>query len=254
MGKNGGGEGRHRCGRRVWGAAARGARGGAVVDASARVSAAATLGGDEGRRMGKRRAGARPCLRLGAEQQATEENARKKSSRRADQGRKKEGQQPRRQHAPGWWRDQRSTQPKRMMLGVDTAFGMLNVARCTRNNSTGIWDDHSDFTWHDPDRPRFPASSDCNPVLHKGFLYLLGEDGGLAVYDEHRHDEGFQILDKPQGFCFKCKERHFKIYKESYLFESDQHELMAVLVGHRGSSVNIVRLKEHKRSGRRWRT
>ncbi|XP_073358171.1 uncharacterized protein [Aegilops tauschii subsp. strangulata] len=119
----------------------------------------------------------------------------------------------------------------RRMFGVEKPFGMLRIARCIKNNM-GEWAE-----WFDPDGPMFPPSPDCNPVLHNGLMYLLGEDGGLAVYDVSRHDGNFEILDKPSSFGFECE--------DSYLVESDQHELMAVLFGHRGTPVNVVKLNEH---------
>jgi hypothetical protein len=120
------------------------------------------------------------------------------------------------------------------MFGVDTSFGLLQIARCIRNNA-GEWGDW-EYTEFDAERPKFPASPTCNPVLHNGLLYLLREDGALAVYDESSHDEKFQILEKPHGFGFECY--------YSYLVESDQHELMAVLVGRRGTPVNVMKLNE----------
>ncbi|KAI4981431.1 hypothetical protein ZWY2020_021923 [Hordeum vulgare] len=123
----------------------------------------------------------------------------------------------------------------RRMFGVGNPFGMLTIARCIKN-SMGEWEEW-EYTWFDQDSPKFPSSPDCNPVLHNGLMYLLGEDGGLAVCDESRHDARFEILDKPNSFGFECQ--------DSYLVESDQHELMAVLVGHRGTPVNVVKLNEH---------
>ncbi|KAI4990682.1 hypothetical protein ZWY2020_039053 [Hordeum vulgare] len=122
------------------------------------------------------------------------------------------------------------------MFGVDTQFGMLGIARCIRDNTIDAWGDW-DYASYDYDQPTFLTSQDCNPVLRDGFLYLLGEDGALAVYDDTRHDQGFSILDKPQSFIFD--------YKHSYLVKSDQGELMAILIGHRGTPVNVVKLNEH---------
>ncbi|EMS57258.1 hypothetical protein TRIUR3_23890 [Triticum urartu] len=123
----------------------------------------------------------------------------------------------------------------RRMFGVEKSFGVLRIARCIKNNMSewAEWE----YRWFDPDGPLFPTSPDCNPVLHNGLMYLLGEDGGLAVYDVSRHDGNFKILDKPNSFGFECE--------DSYLVESDQHELMVVLIGHRGTPVNIVKLNEH---------
>ncbi|KAF7080000.1 hypothetical protein CFC21_084154 [Triticum aestivum] len=114
-------------------------------------------------------------------------------------------------------------------------FGMLRIARCIKNNM-GEWAEW-EYRWFDPDGPMFPPLPDCNPAFHNGLMYLLEEDGGLAVYDVSRHDGNFEILDKPNSFGFECE--------DSYLVESDQHELMAVLVGHRRTPVNVVKLNEH---------
>jgi hypothetical protein len=123
------------------------------------------------------------------------------------------------------------------MYGVNT-IGGLTVSLATRhvNGEWGEWE-ISDIVDFNPDgTPPFTVSPDSNPVLHEGLLYILGEDGRLVVYNGSRHDQRFEILEKPDGFGFKCK--------DSYLFESDRGELMAVLVGHRGTPVNIVKLNK----------
>ncbi|KAM0880060.1 hypothetical protein ACQ4PT_033845 [Festuca glaucescens] len=116
------------------------------------------------------------------------------------------------------------------MFAVDATVEQA-IATCTQNSDGewGSWDyyDHG---------PELRASPMCNPVFHGGLLYLLLEDGRLAVYDKCKDEHGFEILNKPQSFGFECKDR--------YLVESDQHELMAVLVGRRGMSMNIVKLNE----------
>lgn len=58
------------------------------------------------------------------------------------------------------------------------------------------------------------------------------------MYDPCKHDEGFEILDNPTSFGFK----HYN----SYLVESDQHELMAVLLGRRGTLNHVIKLNEKK--------
>ncbi|CAD6219471.1 unnamed protein product [Miscanthus lutarioriparius] len=88
-----------------------------------------------------------------------------------------------------------------------------------------------------PEGPELAESPRTNPVLHHGLLHLLGVDGKLAVHDDNRHSKGFQLLDMPGGFGFECDDSH--------VFESDEGELMAVLIGHRGSPVPGVRLNEH---------
>ncbi|CAL5064650.1 unnamed protein product [Urochloa decumbens] len=84
------------------------------------------------------------------------------------------------------------------------------------------------------------SSPNTNPVLHGGSLYVLFDDGKLAVYDESRHrDDGyFEVLDKPTAFGLECEDK--------YLFESDDGELMGVLFGSRGTPVHVVRLNEQE--------
>ncbi|KAL6846661.1 hypothetical protein ACP4OV_024109 [Aristida adscensionis] len=83
------------------------------------------------------------------------------------------------------------------------------------------------------------ASPCSNPVLHGGSLYLLYDNGTLAVYDDRRHDDGhFELLAKPESFGLPCH--------QSYLFESDGGELMAALVGRRGTPVHVLRLDEQE--------
>jgi hypothetical protein len=124
----------------------------------------------------------------------------------------------------------------RTMLGVHSRYGWLEIGRSIRNNEIDMWGDWS-YTSSDSDGPCFRTSQDCNPVFRDSFLYLLGRDGALAVYDESKHDEGFDILEKPRSSMFE--------HHDSYLVKSDQGELMAVLIGHCGTSVNVVKLNEH---------
>ncbi|KAF7023959.1 LOW QUALITY PROTEIN: hypothetical protein CFC21_036381 [Triticum aestivum] len=119
------------------------------------------------------------------------------------------------------------------MVGV-SAVMFLRAALSFRNGDGG-WTDW-DFTPYEFG-PAFVPSPSCNPVFHGGLLYLLGQDGRLAVYDQRMHDQGFEILEKPRSFGFECE--------DSYLVESGQDELMAVLVGLRGPPVNVVKLNEH---------
>ena len=118
------------------------------------------------------------------------------------------------------------------MLGVSTTV-RHTIARCTQK-SQGKW---SSWDYYYPDDgPELRPSPMCNPVFHGGLIYLLLEDGRLAVYDECKDEQVFEILDKPQSFGFDCE--------DSYLVESDQHELMAVRFGRHGTSLNIVKLNE----------
>uniref|UniRef100_A0A0E0M0S1 F-box domain-containing protein n=1 Tax=Oryza punctata TaxID=4537 RepID=A0A0E0M0S1_ORYPU len=100
------------------------------------------------------------------------------------------------------------------LFGVEAIF-TVEVASSIRNNS-GEWEDWKLAENH-LDWSRLRASPVTNPVLHNSLLYLLAQDGRLAVYDPCRHDEGFKILDKPNSFGFKCE--------DSYLLESNQDSL-----------------------------
>ncbi|XBI16568.1 hypothetical protein VPH35_058806 [Triticum aestivum] len=122
-------------------------------------------------------------------------------------------------------------------LGTGVAHDMppVDQAALSVGNGDGGWTDWG-FTPYEFG-PAFVPSPSCNPVFHGGLLYLLGQDGRLAVYDQRMHDQGFEILEKPRSFGFQCE--------DSYLVESGQDELMAVLVGLRGPPVNVVKLNEH---------
>uniref|UniRef100_A0A0D9VEL2 Uncharacterized protein n=1 Tax=Leersia perrieri TaxID=77586 RepID=A0A0D9VEL2_9ORYZ len=122
----------------------------------------------------------------------------------------------------------------RRMYAIDTV-GLLCISRSIMKDD-GKWDD-----WdlvYSPDDQLIPTLPISNPVMHDGLLYLLGKDGRLALYDPCNHDEGFYILDKPKIFGFESD--------DSYIFESDQGELMAVLIGLRGTPVHIVKLNEER--------
>jgi hypothetical protein len=125
---------------------------------------------------------------------------------------------------------------KQVMFGVD-AHVVLQAARSVRPPNGQGWRAW-EFSEFNPEGPELAVSPRTNPVLHHALLYLLSVDGKLAVHDDDsRHSEGFQLLDMPGGFGFECDDSH--------LFESDEGELMAVPIGHRGSPVQVVRLNEH---------
>lgn len=120
------------------------------------------------------------------------------------------------------------------MFGIDVV-GALEVARAIEADNGGWYGwKFSEFDY--PNGPKLDVSPMTNPVLHCGLLYLLCVDGKLAVYDDSQHEEGFKVLDLPQGFGFECD--------DYYLFESDQGELMAVLMGCRGPPVHVIKLNE----------
>ncbi|KAL6846095.1 hypothetical protein ACP4OV_023543 [Aristida adscensionis] len=125
---------------------------------------------------------------------------------------------------------------RRRMLGV-SAIGVLVVARAIEvEDDAGCWF-HWEWSEYRADGPELQLAPVTNPVIHRGLLYALGADGRLAVHDVGRQVmEEFEILDKPRGFGLE--------HHDCYLFESDEGELMAVLFGHRGTPVHIVRLDE----------
>ncbi|CAN6174203.1 unnamed protein product [Urochloa humidicola] len=125
---------------------------------------------------------------------------------------------------------------RQRLIGVG-AHVVLQAARSVRSDDGEGWCAW-EFAESWAEGSEFMASPVTNPVLHRGLLYLLGTGGRLAVHDDSRHDEGFRILDMPKGFGIECD--------DCYLFESDEGELMAVLMGHNGSPVHVVRLNEER--------
>ncbi|RLM86028.1 hypothetical protein C2845_PM04G14280 [Panicum miliaceum] len=125
------------------------------------------------------------------------------------------------------------------MFGVHTIAGPPRTALAIRDDD-GEWDDWDYAAPPAYDAKRLESSPNTNPVFHGGLLYVLLDDGKLAVYDESRHgDNGhFEILDKPESYGLQCEDR--------YLFESDDGELMSVLFGRRGTPVHIVKLNEQE--------
>uniref|UniRef100_A0A0E0IIR7 F-box domain-containing protein n=1 Tax=Oryza nivara TaxID=4536 RepID=A0A0E0IIR7_ORYNI len=119
------------------------------------------------------------------------------------------------------------------LFGIEAMF-TIEVASAIRTNSDE-WEDWN-LAENSPDWSQLQASPGTNPVLHNSLLYLLAQDGRLAVYDPCRHHEGFKILDKPNSFGFKCE--------DSYLLESNQGELMVVAIERRGKKVHLVKLNE----------
>jgi hypothetical protein len=85
----------------------------------------------------------------------------------------------------------------------------------------------------------FTMSSSCNPVMHQGKLYCLGEDGGLGVYDPTKTT--WRVLSQPTRF-----DPHI-LYRKNcncYLIES-QGELLAALTGLSGAPVHVLRLDKN---------
>ncbi|CAL5088501.1 unnamed protein product [Urochloa decumbens] len=125
---------------------------------------------------------------------------------------------------------------RRRMFGVE-AIGGLQIARAVRSDAGG-WHQW-EFSEYNTDEPGFKASPVTSPVLHRGSLYLLGIDGRLAVHNDRNHEEGLVVLDKPKGFGLDCD-------ADCYLFESDEGDLMAVIMGRRGTPVSVLRLNEQE--------
>uniref|UniRef100_A0A453ECC5 Uncharacterized protein n=1 Tax=Aegilops tauschii subsp. strangulata TaxID=200361 RepID=A0A453ECC5_AEGTS len=88
------------------------------------------------------------------------------------------------------------------MVGVSAVMFLRLQAALSVGNGDGGWTDWG-FTPYEFG-PAFVPSPSCNPVFHGGLLYLLGQDGRLAVYDQRMHDQGFEILEKPRSFGFEC--------------------------------------------------
>ncbi|GJM98944.1 hypothetical protein PR202_ga15997 [Eleusine coracana subsp. coracana] len=128
--------------------------------------------------------------------------------------------------------------------GADRMFGVHTIGRPPRT-SVAVKDEDGEWgAWHYPapftDPELIQSSPNTNPVLHGGLLYVLFNDGKLAVYDrvKHQEDHGhLEFLDKPGSFGLDCE--------DAYLFESDEGELMAVLAaGRHGTPVHVVKLDE----------
>ncbi|CAM0954953.1 unnamed protein product [Alopecurus aequalis] len=81
----------------------------------------------------------------------------------------------------------------------------------------------------------FRMSHSCNPVMHKGKLYCLGEEGDLGVYDPIK--TRWRVLPKPSGFAPGIP------YKNCYLVQSEG-ELLAALTGSNGTPVHVLKLDE----------
>ncbi|CAL5088483.1 unnamed protein product [Urochloa decumbens] len=122
------------------------------------------------------------------------------------------------------------------MFGINV-LAAFQIARAIEDVDGGWYRwEFSEFKF--VDKLELDVSPMTNPVLHHGLLYMLGVDGRLAVYDDSRLEEGFKVLDMPKSFGFKCD--------DYYLFESDEGELMAVLMGCRGSPVHVIKLNEQR--------
>jgi hypothetical protein len=126
------------------------------------------------------------------------------------------------------------------MFGVHTIGPPRTALTIKNGGDDGEWDDWDYADLLRPNSEFLESSPNTNPVLHGGLLYVLYDDGKLAVYDEsrHRNDGYLEILDKPKSFGIECEDR--------YLLESDDGELMAVLVGRHGTAVDIVKLDEQE--------
>uniref|UniRef100_A0A0E0J0V3 Uncharacterized protein n=1 Tax=Oryza nivara TaxID=4536 RepID=A0A0E0J0V3_ORYNI len=101
----------------------------------------------------------------------------------------------------------------------------LQLTRTTQDGDGGEWGpwDRTEFNveaWQ-----LILAAPISNPVLHDGLVYLLGGDGK-------------RLLGKPDNFGIEHQE------VDSHLFESDQGELMADLVGYNGAPVHVTKLNE----------
>ena len=89
----------------------------------------------------------------------------------------------------------------------------------------------------------FRMSCCCSPVMHKGMLYCLGQEGALGVYDPGQAT--WSALPKPAGFAPELA------YKNCHLVGS-RSELLAVLTGSNGAPpIYVLRLDEAKMAWKR---
>jgi hypothetical protein len=124
------------------------------------------------------------------------------------------------------------------MYGVEVINGRdVSLATSARRQNGGWreWKVLHDIDYN-PHGTAFTASPSCNPVLHDGSLYIMGTDASLVVYKGSRRGQRSEILEKPWRFGFK--------YKHCYLFESERSELIAAMVGQRGTPVTMVKLSK----------
>jgi hypothetical protein len=121
------------------------------------------------------------------------------------------------------------------MYGVEVIDGRDVTLATSARRRNGEWKVLHDMDYN-PRGTAFTTSPGCNPVLHDGSLYIMGTDASLVVYKGSRHGRRSEILEKPWGFGFK--------YKHCYLFESERSELMAAMVGQRGTPVTVVKLNK----------
>uniref|UniRef100_A0ACD5T9X2 Uncharacterized protein n=1 Tax=Avena sativa TaxID=4498 RepID=A0ACD5T9X2_AVESA len=82
-----------------------------------------------------------------------------------------------------------------------------------------------------------------NPVMHRGKLYCLGEEGKLGVYDPIKTK--WKVLPKPTGFATGIA------YKNCYLVESQGELLAALTDGNKGTPVHVLKLNEKKMKWKR---
>jgi hypothetical protein len=101
------------------------------------------------------------------------------------------------------------------------------------------WDGQSWRSFHNSGK-FFKTSFSCNPVMHRGKLYCLGQAGNLGVYDPGKVK--WRVLPKPASFGSEFQ------YKNCYLVES-QGELLAALTGGNSgmpAAIHVLRLNEKK--------
>ncbi|XBH66246.1 hypothetical protein VPH35_094791 [Triticum aestivum] len=93
------------------------------------------------------------------------------------------------------------------------------------------------------EQSEFRMSCCCSPVMHKGMLYCLGQEGALGVYDPG--EATWSVLPKPAGFGPELA------YKNCHLVGS-RSELLAVLTGSNGARpIYVLRLDEAKMAWKR---